>query len=119
MPKYLFKGLDAASSAGPGPTLWFQCPTSIVDANAQVNGTSFSIALEITLNGTDWRAITVGTGVASGNISNGIFSVGAPWALGPPDGGFVKIGPIGMIMGLRANLMSGSASILFAIDQKE
>lgn len=119
MSKYLFKGLDAATIAGPGPTLWFQCPTSIVDANAQVNGTSFSIALEITLNGIDWRTITIGTGSSSGNISNGIFSAGQPWALGPADGGFVKIGPIGMIMGLRANLQSGSASILFAIEQKD
>lgn len=117
MSKYLFKGLDAASTEGPGPTLWFQCPTSIVDVDAQVNGTSFNIAFEITLNGTDWRAITVGTGSSSGNIRDTIF--GQPWALGPANGGIVRIGPIGMVMGLRMNLLSGAASILLAIDQKD
>lgn len=119
MAKYLFKALDPSITSGPGPTLWFQAPTTIVDSAAQVNGISFAANLEVTLNGTDFRSIIVGTGPVSGNIHDSIFTAGVPWAIGPADGGFVKIGQIGLIMGLRMNLLSGSATILLAIDQED
>lgn len=119
MSKYLFKALDPSITSGPGPTLWFQAPTTIVDSAAQVNGTSFVINLEITLNGTDFRSIIIGTGSSAGNIHDSLFTLGLPWAIGPADGGFVKIGPIGLIMGLRMNLVGGSATVLLAIDQKD
>jgi hypothetical protein len=141
MPKYLFKGLDAASTPGPGPTLWFPYLTSFNDVAAQFNVTGaydFGITLEITLNGIDFRDIamnipgnTPGWPFVNPNtntdiISQAFFSpssaVGNPRG-NPADGGYIHIGPVGMLMGFRLNLNNVGSSttftVLLAIDQKE
>ena len=141
MPKYLFKGLDAASAPGPGPTLWFPYLTSFNDVAAQLNVTGaydFGITLEVTLNGADFRVIDMnfpanspGWPFNSPNSNTDIFTqaqfapistVGNPRA-NPADGGYIHIGPVGMMMGFRLNLNNvGSGTtvtVLLAIDQKE
>jgi hypothetical protein len=140
MPKYLFKGLDAASSAGPGPTLWFQSLASFNDVAMQLNVSGaydFGITLEITLNGIDFRVVEMNLVTSPGwpfvnpntntdIINPGVFSpsstVGNPRA-NPADGGYVHIGPVGMLMGFRLNLNNvGSGTTvtaLLAVDQKD
>jgi len=130
MPKYLFKGLDAASSTGPGPTLWFQSPTSFNDIAAQITlgggatPSSVAIQLEITLNGVDFRPwpFLRGTASAGPQLGNSIFSGGSQVGLGPLNGGYVDLGPVSPMMGFRLNLVgldTGTITVLLAIDQED
>jgi hypothetical protein len=123
MAKYLFKGLDAASAPGPGPVLWFPSPRAFSDVVAQISITGggagftvfFNVPIEITVNGTDFRAIS--TSVA---ISNSL-------APGNNNGAIAHLGPIELMMGIRLNLASLSVdggdsptiTVLLAIDEKE
>lgn len=123
MPKYLFKGLDAASAPGPGPVLWFQSPRSFTDAVAQVSITGggpgftvfFNAAVEITVNGSDFRAITT-----SAPISTSL-------APGNNNGAIAHLGSVELMIGIRLNLTSLSVdggdsptvTVLLAIDEKE
>ena len=114
MSKYLFKGLDEAADAGPGPTLWFQSPTSFKNVAAQIvtstsgGAADFGVKIEITLNGTDFRSI--------GTIGHGTF--------GSASGGYAilntVLAPVGLIMGFRLNLLSiasGNIPLLLAIEE--
>jgi hypothetical protein len=116
MSKFLFKGLDAVTVPGPGPTLWFQSPTSFNDMACQINLTgdpSYSATVEVTLNGTDFQSVPVGFGPSAGNIQNGLTG---------GNGAYTHLGPIGLMMGFRLNFLgksTGSLTVLLAIDQKD
>lgn len=121
MSKYLFRALNAVTDTGPGPTLWFQSPTTFHDMAAQVLTTGgassgFNVAVEVTLNGEDFRAVPVGFPPNNGNIVNQMFG-------SPVNGGYAHLGPVGLMMGFRLNLIlplsSGSLTILLAIDQED
>lgn len=123
MPKYLFKGLDAASAPGPGPVLWFPSPRALNDAFVQIEITGggpgftvfFNAKVEITINGTDFRPIST-----IDQISNSL-------SPGNNDGAITHLGPIGLMTGIRLNLASLSVdggdsptlTVLLAVDEKE
>jgi hypothetical protein len=122
MPKYLFKGLDAASAPGPGPVLWFQSPRSFNDLAAQVVLTGpgpgatvrLNAVVEATINGSDFRPVIPAqsiflAGTGTSNISS-----------------LFNLGPIGLMMGLRLNATTldndggtPNATVLLAIDEKD
>lgn len=120
MPRYLFKGLDAVSVPGPGPVLRFPYPVSFNDMAVQINTNSmgFYINVEVTLNGDDFRFVSVGMSPNQGGISTPMFS--------PPfNGGYARLGPVGLMTGIRLNLVfpleseSMTITALLAIDQKD
>lgn len=123
MSKYLFKGLDAASAPGPGPVLWFPSPRAFTDMVAQLSITGggpgftvmFNVKIEITVNGTDFRAVTTPVLIETG------------LSPGSNNGAIAHLGPIELMMGIRLNLASISVdggdsptiSVLLAIDEKD
>jgi hypothetical protein len=120
MPKYLFKGLDAATATGPGPVLWFPSPRSFNDLVAQITmtggGPGFTVRLnavvEATINGSDFRPVTP---------SQSIFLTGNN------TGALIHLGPVGLMMGFRLNATildtdggdSPTATVLLAIEEKD